>query len=508
MRELDDLDLQAVVAKVLDRWPAAGLAVGVVRDGSLEWFHGHGVADIASNTPITEDTVFRIGSITKTVTAIAVMQLWEQGLVDLDAPANHYLRTFQLVPAKASFRPATVRHLLTHTAGVGYWRRLSDLLQPGVGSGDRAGRSGAPPLADYYRRGLPVEVEPGTKWAYSNHGFAALGQLVEDVSGQPFDQYLREHLFAPLGMEHTDLVRSDLVRPHLATGYVLGARGLRPVADREILTPGGSGAYATMADMARYVAALLQGGTGEHGSVLKPDTLASMFQPHFQPDPRVPGMGLGFEPGEESGHATVVKTGILSGFLSAMMLAPEAGVGVVVLTNTGGLDGRGAPEPLAAALLRRLLGLPDQVIRTDLPPRAETWSSICGWYSPDPGPVTNLFLRALLGAGAEVTVRGRHLLLKPLTPIPALRRSLRLYPDDPDDPWVFRVEFPDFGKTSRVVFSRRPEDEGAPMRLLLDVMSFHKRPEVRNPRRWVNGVLAAGVATLAIRRGLHRRASG
>ena len=190
------------------------------------------------------------------------------------------------------------------------------------------------------------------------------------------------------------------------------------------------------------------------------------------------------------------------------MLAPEAGVGVVVLTNTGGLDGRGAPEPLAAALLRRLLGLPDQVIRTDLPPRAETWSSICGWYSPDPGPVTNLFLRALLGAGAEFTVRGRHLLLKPLTPIPALRRSLRLYPDDPDDPWVFRVEFPDFGKTSRVVFSRGPEDEGAPMRLLLDVMSFHKRSEVRNPRRWVNGVLAAGVATLAIRRGLHRRASG
>src|SRR5512132_3743817 len=142
MRELDDLDRQAVVANVLDRWPAAGLAVGVVRDGSLEGFHGHGVADIASNTPITEDTVFRIGSITKIVTAIAVMQLWEQGLVDLDAPANHYLRTFQLVPSKASFPPATVQHLLTHTAGVGYWRRLSDLLQPGVGSGVRAARSG------------------------------------------------------------------------------------------------------------------------------------------------------------------------------------------------------------------------------------------------------------------------------------------------------------------------------------------------------------------------------
>src|SRR5512133_3882851 len=150
MRELDDLDRQAVVANVLDRWPAAGLAVGVVRDGSLEWFHGHGVANIASHTPITQDTVFRIGSITKTVTAIAVMQLWEQGLVDLDAPANHYLRAFQLVPAKASFRPATVRHLLTHTAGVPEVVYASDLLHPGWGP------FGARPAVHSVKAGEPM----------------------------------------------------------------------------------------------------------------------------------------------------------------------------------------------------------------------------------------------------------------------------------------------------------------------------------------------------------------
>jgi CubicO group peptidase (beta-lactamase class C family) len=221
MPELDVLDLQAKVTRVLDRWPSAGLAVGVIREGSLEWFLGHGVADLETEEPVTKETVFRVGSISKTVTAIAVMQLWEQGLVDLDAPANDFLRAFRLVPAKASYRPPTVRHLLTHTAGVGYWRRLSDLLHPGVGSGNRAGRSGAPSLADYYREGLPVEVEPGTKWGYTNHGFAALGQLVEDVSGQPFDQYLRDRGLAPLGMEHTDLVRSQRVRARLATGYVL-----------------------------------------------------------------------------------------------------------------------------------------------------------------------------------------------------------------------------------------------------------------------------------------------
>jgi CubicO group peptidase (beta-lactamase class C family) len=106
------------VAEVLNRWPAVGLAVGVVRNGSLEWFSGHGVADIGSKTPATEDTVFRIASISKTFTAIAVMQLWEQGIVDIDAPANQYLRAYRLLPAEASFRPATVRHLLTHTAGI------------------------------------------------------------------------------------------------------------------------------------------------------------------------------------------------------------------------------------------------------------------------------------------------------------------------------------------------------------------------------------------------------
>ena len=333
------------------------------------------------------------------------MQLWEQGLVDLDAPANDYLRTFQLVATKPNLPPATVRHLLTHTAGVGYWRRLSDLLQPGVGSGDRAGRSGAPALADYYRRGLPVEVEPGTKWAYSNHGFAALGQIVEDVSGQPLDRYLRDHVFDPLGLEHTDLIRSERVRPRLATGYVLGSRGLKPVADREVPAVGGGGMYSTTADITRYVAALLRMAAGEHGSVLRPETVATMFRPHFQPDPRVPGMGLGFELGEQGGHKTVGKTGILSGFHSAIALAPEEGIGVIVFSNTGGLDGRGAPTPLATALLRRLLGLPVETIRTDVAPRPEIWSEVCGWYGPPPGPVTNLFSRALMGAGAEVGSR-------------------------------------------------------------------------------------------------------
>lgn len=104
-RRLQEPELRARLGEILNRHPAVGLAAGVVRGGSMEAFSGHGVANVASSTPVTEDTVFRIGSITKTFTAIAVMQLWERGLVDLEAPANAYLRAFELVPARPSFRP-------------------------------------------------------------------------------------------------------------------------------------------------------------------------------------------------------------------------------------------------------------------------------------------------------------------------------------------------------------------------------------------------------------------
>src|SRR5579859_7957898 len=126
----DERKMTASVREILNRHPAVGLAVGVVRHGSLEYFYGHGLADIASHTPVTEDTVFRIASLTKTFTAIAVMQLWERGVLDLDAPANDYLRAYKLVSARPNFRTATVRHLLTHTAGIPQVLHPSDWRRP------------------------------------------------------------------------------------------------------------------------------------------------------------------------------------------------------------------------------------------------------------------------------------------------------------------------------------------------------------------------------------------
>ena len=162
----------SAVDQLLNRRPAVGFAVGVVRDGSLDLFRGHGFADLASGTPVTEETVFRIGSISKTFTAVAVMQLWEQGLVDLDAPANRYLRAYRLIPARPGDRPATLRHLLTHTAGLPEVVRTSDVFRPLFGETVRVGQP-VPTLARYYGGALRLAAEPGTRFIYTDHDFTA-----------------------------------------------------------------------------------------------------------------------------------------------------------------------------------------------------------------------------------------------------------------------------------------------------------------------------------------------
>jgi CubicO group peptidase (beta-lactamase class C family) len=502
---VDELEMRARVDEILNRWPAVGLAVGVVRNGCLEFFHGHGLADIASNTPITEDTVFRIASITKTFTAIAVMQLWEQGLVDLDAPANDYLRAYKLIPARADFRPATVRHLLTHTSGIPEVRHPSDLLKPLFGETVKVGRP-VPSPAEYYRGGLGVTAEPGTRFIYTDHGFTTLGQIVEDVTATPLDRYFREHIFEPLGMAGTDLVRSEAVRSRLATGYDLRSRGAKAVTDYEVVTVGGGGAYSTPRDMARYMAALLAGGTNEHGSVLKPATLATMFEPHYQPDPRVPGIGLAFSRFNLRGHLAVEHGGILPGFNSQIFVAPDDEVGVMAFTNGARLAMLWLPGEVAA-LLKHLLGVPDEVIRTDVPQHPEIWADICGWYQLS-ARLTDARTRAMIGAGAEVLVRRGKLTLRGLSPIPALLKGFPLHQDDDKDPYVFRIDLSEFGMgTGRVVFSREAGKGTTAVHLDLYPLSLQKQPGTKNPRLWATGALGAvAVAGVAIA-GLRRRAT-
>jgi CubicO group peptidase (beta-lactamase class C family) len=498
---LDQSELKAGVDEILNRHPAVGLALGVVRNGLLDFFYAHGLADIASNTPIREDTVFRIASITKTFTAIAVMQLWEQGLIDLDAPANDYLRAYQLVPAKTSFRPASVRHLLTHTAGISEVLRPSDVFRPLFGETVKVGAR-MPSLAEFYRGGLRIHADPGTRFTYNDHGPTTLGQIVEDVSGEPFDVYLRAHVFGPLGMTNTDLVRSDALRRHLATGYDLRSDGAKAITDYEVVTAGGAGAYSTPMDMGRYVAALLGDGTNEHGSILKPATLATMFEPHYRPDPRIPGIGITFDRYDAGGHLVIGHGGILPGFDSQIFAAPDDGVGVIAFTNGARQAMLWLPAELSR-VLNHVLGVRDDAIRTDVPQHPEIWSDLRGRYEY-PGRVTDVRARLMFGAGAQVFVRDGELALRLLTPIPAALRGFALHPDDPNDPYVFRIDLSAFGlDTMRLVFSRDSDNGATAVHLDYMPMSLHKRSGAKPQMSWLNAVLPpllVGATALAVSR--------
>jgi CubicO group peptidase (beta-lactamase class C family) len=482
-QEVHGLETQDHVARILNRWPAVGLVVGVVRDGALESFSCHGLADVESATPVTEDTVFRIGSITKTFTAVAVMQLVEQGLVDLDAPANDYLRGFQLVPAKTSWLRATVRQLLTHTAGVPEWLHPSRMIKSGWFAESFALDQNVPTLGRYYQGGLRLAAEPGTIWAYTDHGFATLGQIVEDVSGQPLHRRLRECIFEPLGMVDTDLLRSQRLMSRLATGYRLRSDGATAVTDRQGVTPAAGSIYSTPRDMVRYVTALLGGGSGEHGSILKPETVALMFQPHYRPDPRIPGMGLAFWRADLGGHTAVEHQGVVPGFNSQIFLAPEDGVGVLAFTN-GSRNASSWLTGETGRLLRELIGAPDQGIRTDIPQHPEIWGKLCGWYRPR-AQRTDMMAWSMLGAGVQIRVRRGQLILRTVSPIPALYRGLQLHPDEREDPYVFRVDLSKYGLgTVRVVFSRDPSGMTTGIHLdgpMLSAEKHHGRP--LRPRR-------------------------
>lgn len=502
-RALAKLDLEAEARRIASARPVVGLALGVIAGGRLDEFHGLGYADVASRRPVMPNTVFRIGSLTKSFTAVAVLQLCEERRLDLDAPVNAYLRAYKLVPAKSRFRPPTLRHLLTHTAGIREVLPLRGLLNLRGLDTVETGRP-VPSLAQLYRGGLPVDAEPGTRFTYSNHGFGTLGQVVEDVTGMSIGHYFRERIFEPLGLASTALVPSTAMRSRLASGYTIGRHGAEVVHDFEVVTKAAGGTYSTPEDMARYYAALLDGGGNEQGSILKPASAALLFEPHYRPDPRLSGIGLGFFRAPLGGHMAVEHDGIVPGFDSQVYLAPRDGVGVIAFSNGAAGDFHWL-TPEAAAMLRTLLGMPQEAVRAAVPQRPEIWSELCGWYSyaahwSDPGK--------LALNGVEVFVRGGRLMIRGIGPIPALYRGLPLHADDEGDPYVFRAVFPWFGAgAARVVFSGDPGRSAKAIHFDFGPLTFERRPEIMNPRRWAIGLGAVATAAVAFRSRVHRGAA-
>jgi hypothetical protein len=228
-----------------------------------------------------------------------------------------------------------------------------------------------------------------------------------------------------------------------------------------------------------------------------------MFEPQYQPHPRIPGIGLAFDRLDLGGHRVVGHEGILPGFTSQIFIAPDDGAGVMAFTNGARQAMLWLPAE-AARLMHQLLGVPEQVIRTDVPQHPEVWGDLCGWYQLPAGRADTRS-RALVGLGVEVFVRRGRLTLRTLSPMPAQFRGFPLHPDDEADPYVFRVDLSEFGiGTARVFFSRDPET--GTMRIHLDVLpvSVEMRPDVQNPRLWITGALgglaALGTAALVRRR--------
>jgi hypothetical protein len=237
---------------------------------------------------------------------------------------------------------------------------------------------------------------------------------------------LRENVFLPLGMTSTDLLRSEVVGPRVATGYVLRAHGPKAVTERQVLTAAAGSAYSTPTDIARYLQALLGGGANEHGSVLKPETLASMFEPQYRPDPRLAGVGLSFLRGDAAGHLTVEHQGTLPGFKSQIFLAPDDGVGVMAFSN-GTIRGETWLPVETSRLLSELIGVPHTGVRSDVPQHPEIWGDLCGRYAVAV-PLSDVRIKAFLGAGFEVFVRAGRLHFRFLSPLPPLYSGFPLHP--------------------------------------------------------------------------------
>lgn len=475
-----DEAVSAQIVGILSRQPAVGLALGVVRGGELAHFRGHGVADPVTGVPVTPDTVFRIASITKTFTAVAVMQLVEQGLLDLDRPAGEFLRAFRLVPGRPGLRPPTLRHLLTHTAGLGEVARARDTFASNFGETVPVGGM-LPSLAEFYGGELRYHAQPGTRFVYNNHGPATLGQIVEDVTGATLADYVRAHIFEPLRMTDSTLSRTDLsprLTSRLAVGHEVRSRRVDRMPESDWVTVGAAAAWSTPRDMARYLAALLAGGSTPDGTrILRADTVAAMVAQQYSPDPRIPGMGLGFFRSRVGGRVVAGHQGTLPGFHTAMAFAPGDGVAALALTN-----GARQPDFWLPAAVHHLLGA--TLGASDMPGPAaphhpDLWDDQRGRYRLD-ARTTDVRLRGMLGAGAEVFVRGGRLMLRFLTPIPALAVGFPLVPDDAADPHAFRIDLPgEDAEPIRVVFGQGPD--GVTDRLCCDIMPLVLRRSGREP---------------------------
>lgn len=331
-RELTDpQELEAFVdgaiAAQLQAYHIPGATVSVVKDGALCLAKGYGYADLEKHSPVIADrTLFRPGSVSKLFTWTAVMQLAEQGKVDLHTDVNTYLRDLKI--PDTYLQPVTLAHLLTHTAGFEsrnealFVRQTEEII----------------PLRDYLVRYMPARIyPPGQLTAYSNYGTALAGYIIEQVSGKPYEEYVDENIFMPLGMTKSTFRRppsAELITD-LAMGYNYVDGAFQPQA--EWVQPAPAGGLATTAtDMAKFMIAHLQNGRYGDATILSASSFREMHRQQFTNDPRANGWTYGFMEAEINGQRIIWHGGATYFFHSALVLLPEQNVGVFVSFNSIG----------------------------------------------------------------------------------------------------------------------------------------------------------------------------
>lgn len=315
--------LDGFVPYAIARGDIAGAVIVIVKDGRVLTQRGYGYADIAARRNVDpETTLFRVGSTSKLFTWTAVMQLVEQGKLDLDSDVNRYL-DFEIPPFQG--KPLTLRNIMTHTAG------FEEAFKGGITySGD------VDPLGVVLKRLLPRRVyAPGVTPAYSNYATAVAGYIVERVSGMPFDTYIERKIFQPLGMTHSSF-RQPLpaaLAPFMARGYPRASVAPKPF--ELISVPPAGSLSMTATDGARFMIAHLNHGAG----LLQPATADTMHTPAYGALPRLNRMALGFYEQRINNLVSIGHGGDLNNFHGDLWLFPQKHVGLMIEMNSAGDKG-------------------------------------------------------------------------------------------------------------------------------------------------------------------------
>lgn len=305
------------VRTVLAERHVPGVAVAVVKNGKVVKMKGYGLASVEFNVPVTTETVFEIGSVSKQMTAAGIMLLVEDGKVSLDAPVSKYLPD-----TPEAWKDVTVRHLLTHTSGVKSYSSLDGFELYRHLKTDQFIKALSP---------HPLEFVPGERNIYSNSGFTLLGHIIQAVSGKPYIQFMRERIFQPLGMTRTADRDPQFIIPNRAVGYEWSIDHLEGRDGNLTDLMGAGSIVSTITDMVKWDAAL------NGRNFLSPASRAEWWKQYTFTNGKPSPYGFGWRISDHRGHKLIAHSGQTAGFGAANLRYSGDGLSVIVLINLGEL---------------------------------------------------------------------------------------------------------------------------------------------------------------------------